>query len=115
MKTGRYNIGDVGEIPFPKLAYAAEDTPMDETVDDITESQLRQLVFNVEQIPQPDLSIDTDSIESPAECHSRSLLPPPWSLRNVFKPSSPRPKDVGILAIDVYNSVLDSFCATHPC
>ncbi|THG97347.1 hypothetical protein EW026_g4628 [Hermanssonia centrifuga] len=100
-ETGRYNIGDApGSIPFPSLEYALEVTPADELVDDSEETVLRDNVFNVEDIPAPDFSLDVDPIDDPdAQGHMDSTV---FSGPDADKyVPSPELFNVGILAMIV--------------
>ncbi|KAK7683855.1 hypothetical protein QCA50_013233 [Cerrena zonata] len=97
-ESGRYNIGDVpGAPPFPSLSFEAEATPEDEVVDDTEESALRDAVFNVEVIPEPDFTLDIDAIESKGvRTKTQASIPPSLQLMNI--PES-RVQHVGVRAI----------------
>lgn len=92
LQSARYNVGVIDGISFPSLSYAAEPTPEDEVVDDTEESRLRELIFNVKDIPPPDFTIDDDAIFM-ANPHSH--------LQDNVVPL-PRPENVGIIGLEVY-------------
>ncbi|KIM35562.1 hypothetical protein M413DRAFT_32419 [Hebeloma cylindrosporum] len=105
--SGRYNIGDVpGGVPFPKLSFEAEPTPEADIVNDAEESRIRDLTFNVEHIPEPELTIDVDAIESGSQKTATKSSIIVSNLLDV--PQKPRPENVGISAIEIYSRKLDA-------
>ncbi|CAL1709886.1 unnamed protein product [Somion occarium] len=97
-ESGRYNIGDVpGAPPFPSLSFEVEETPEDEVVDDTEESALRDAVFNVEVIPEPDFTLDIDAIEAKGvRTKTQAALPPSLQLMHI---SESRAQHVGFHAL----------------
>lgn len=86
-------------MPFPKLAFEAEPTPEVDLVDDTEESRLRDLVFNIEHVPEPELSPDVGAIES----GSRKIVTKSGLIASSLLdlPKRPRPENVGIIAIEI--------------
>jgi hypothetical protein len=61
---------------------------------------MRDITFNVERVPEPELTVDIDAIESGSQktATKSSLI-----ISNLLHfPQKPRPENVGITAIEIY-------------
>jgi len=61
---------------------------------------MRDVMFNVERVPEPELTVDIDAIESGSHkiATKSSLI-----ISNLLDlPQKPRPENVGITAIEIY-------------
>lgn len=90
------------------MSFEAEPTPEADIVNDTEESRIRDLTFNVERIPEPELTIDVDAIESGTQktATKSSLI----ASNFLDVPQKDRPENVGITAIEIYSRKLAPEC-----
>lgn len=84
------------------MSFEAESTPDIDVIDDTEESRLRDLVFNIKDIPPPDFTLDVDAIEDASQKTVTYSALQPANLID-FK-ARPRPENIGILAIEASTS-----------